>query len=379
MARGPDGTGGGAGFSLRDQLFNVDTLSDLAAEYARLPGFDSDLFLTTALQGLEPLGLMARLDHIADAIQDQLPQDFSAMAECLVAAMPAPLDPSLTDNDFGRFIHAVPGILAVRHGLERPDQALNLLHSATQRFSMEFYIRPFLDRWPDDVLERLADWAEDDNYHVRRLVSEGTRPRLPWGKALRLDPMRAVSLLDQLHADPTRYVTRSVANHLNDLTRKNCAVVVDRVTIWRGAGRQCAKELDWMTRHALRGAIKRGETGALTVLGYDPDADLTAGLHISNPTVVMGDALMFELSLIAPVAANVLVDYRIGFAGGRTKVFKFATLELKAGVPTTINKRHKLKAEASTFKLFPGAHRLIIQVNGIDRAEGSFDVLGQTI
>ncbi len=379
MARGPDGTGGGAGFSLRDQLFNANTLSDLAADYARLPGFDRDLFLTTALQGLEPLGLMARLDHIADAVQDQLPKDFCAMSESLMAAMPPPLDPNLSDKDFGRFIHAVPGILAVRHGLEYPNQALELLHSATQRFSMEFYIRPFLDRWPDDVLKRLAVWAEDDNYHVRRLVSEGTRPRLPWGKALRLDPMRAVFLLDRLHADPTRYVTRSVANHLNDLTRINGAAVLHRLKAWHKTGKQRAKELDWMTRHALRTALKRGDLDALTFLGYDPHVALTADVHITDTTVVIGDALMFEVSLVASTTAHVLVDYRISFAGGRTKVFKLATRQLDAGVPVKLAKRHKLKAGASTFKLCPGTHSLTVQINGVDRAKSRFKVLDQKL
>lgn len=187
MARGPDGTGGGAGFSLSDQLFNARTIGQLAREYAVLPGFDPARFEAEALQGLAGRGLLERLDWLATCIEAQLPQDFPAMAEALEAAMPPKLDPSLQDNDFGQFIHAVPGILAVRHGIEdHRDRALDLIHRATQRFSMEYYIRPFLNRWPDETLERLAVWAEDENYHVRRLVSEGTRPRLPWAANITL-------------------------------------------------------------------------------------------------------------------------------------------------------------------------------------------------
>lgn len=141
MARGPDGAGQAQGVSLKDQLFNADTTADLAAEFAVLPGFDPERFTKQALAGLSSRGLLERLDWLADCIQAQMPTSFPAMAEALEAAMPAPLDSSKTDDDFGRFIHAVPGILAVRHGLEdHRDRALDLLEAATQRFSMEFYI-----------------------------------------------------------------------------------------------------------------------------------------------------------------------------------------------------------------------------------------------
>ena len=128
---------------------------------------------------------MARLDWMADCIEGHLADDFVTMADQLEAMMPAPLDPSLKDDDFGHFIHAVPGILDVRHGLEaHRERALDLLYEATKRFSMEFYIRAFLNRWPEETLARLKVLSGDENYHVRRLVSEGTRPKLPWAKAV---------------------------------------------------------------------------------------------------------------------------------------------------------------------------------------------------
>ena len=186
------------GFSLKDQLFNKDTIADLAAEFAAgLPGFDATGFHASVMSGLAKRELLERLEWIADCLEPHLAQDFPTMADQLDAAMPARLDPGKADDDFGRFIHAVPGVLAARHGLEAHcDRALDLLHTATQRFSMEFYIRPFLDRWPEAVLARLQLWAKDDNYHVRRLVSEGTRPSLPWAKKITLDPLLALNLLD---------------------------------------------------------------------------------------------------------------------------------------------------------------------------------------
>ncbi len=376
MARGPDGAGQSQGFSLKDQLFNADTIGDLAAEYAVLPGFDPDRFLTEALAGLSSRGLLERLDWLADCIEAQLPSRFPHMAEALEAAMPAPLDPTKTDDDFGRFIHAVPGILAVRHGLENHrDRALDLLEAATQRFSMEFYIRPFLNRWPEDTLARLDRWVEHDNYHVRRLVSEGTRPRLPWAANIDLNPLVPLRFLDALHADPTRYVTRSVANHMNDLTRNAPDRVVHHLKAWRDTGAQSPKELDWITRHALRTAVKRGETGALALLGYHQDRDVSVSLSLTPNPVAIGEALQIEITLRAEEPLPVMVDYRIRFhrPNGRVgeKVFKLKTAQLKPGVPVTLRKTHPLKGGASTFTLHPGPHQITVQVNGQDRAEAS--------
>lgn len=131
-------------FSLADHLFNAETLGRLASEYgAALPGFDADGFLHDALAGLPSRALLERLDWMADCLQVRLADDFPTLADQLEAAMPPPLDPTLRDDDFGHFIHALPGILAVRHGLEHHrDRALDLLHAATRRFSMEFFLYP---------------------------------------------------------------------------------------------------------------------------------------------------------------------------------------------------------------------------------------------
>ncbi|MCK0148738.1 hypothetical protein MWU54_01785 [Marivita sp. S6314] len=376
MARGPDGKGQAQGFSLRDELFNADTIGDLAAEFSVLPGFDPGRFLREAVGGLAERGLMERLDWLADCLEHQLPRAFPAMAEALEAAMPPVLSPDKSDNDFGRFIHAVPGILAVRHGLEHHrDRALDLLEAATQRFSMEYYIRPFLNRWPDETLKRLDVWVSHDHYHVRRLVSEGTRPRLPWAANIDLDPRVPLRFLDALHADPTRFVTRSVANHMNDLSRPLPDVVVAHLRTWAEQGRQTPKELAWMTRHALRTAVKRGEAGALDLLGYAQDKPMSVELTLSPDPVRIGDVLQVSVTLRAEEDLPVLVDYRIRFhrPGGRSgeKVFKLKSATLTAGHALTVTKAHRLKAGASTFTLHPGPHDIVVQVNGQDRAAGT--------
>ncbi|MGX9353802.1 hypothetical protein ACS3SW_01175 [Roseobacteraceae bacterium S113] len=381
MARGPDGQGGGAGFSLADQLFNADSLGDLAREYDRLTAFDGARFHADALAGMAERGLLERLEHIADCIEAQLSPDFAEMADQLETAMPPQLDPSRRDDDFGRFIHAVPGILAVRHGLEaHRERALDLLHKATRRFSMEFYIRPFLNRWPEETLARLRRWAKDDNYHVRRLVSEGMRPKLPWAKAISLDPLTPLAFLDTLHADKTRFVTRSVANHLNDIWKIEPQAVYDILAKWHKDQRQEAKELAWMTRHALRSAVKAGAPEALALLGYRGEPSLTlTRFDIAQSSLSVGMPLEFEADIKADCDLPVIVDYIVHFvkSDGRTapKTFKLKQAQIKAGAPLTVTKTHKLKWDATTFRLYPGTHRLQMQVNGQVLGDLTFELV----
>ncbi|UWR23709.1 DNA alkylation repair protein [Sulfitobacter sp. S190] len=369
-------------FSLKDHLFNPQTVAQLAEDFARgVPGFDGDAFTAKALGGFDGRELLERLDWLADCAQAQLAGDFPTMADQLEAALPPPLDPTLRDDDFGQFIHAVPGILAVRHGLEHHrDRALDLLYAATQRFSMEFYIRPFLNRWPAETLARLHEWAQDDNYHVRRLVSEGTRPRLPWAKSVRLNPDQTLPLLTRLHGDPTRYVTRSVANHLNDIAKTDPDRVLGTLDDWQAREVQAKAELDWMRRHALRTLIKQGHPGAMAALGYRQDVPLSARITPATGQVAIGDVLPFTVTLAADVSLPVLVDYRIGFArpGAKTaqKVFKLKTARISAGTPLELTKKHRFKGDATTFTLHPGVHTITVQVNGLDVCETQVTLTG---
>lgn len=367
-------------FSLKDQLFNADTVGALAAEYAAaLPGFDAAGFARAALGRFEGLGLLERMDWMADCLEMQLPSGFPAMADALEAAMPPQLDPALSDNDFGRFVHALPGILAVRHGLEHHrERALDLLHAATRRFSMELYIRPFLNRWPEETLARLAVWAEDPNYHVRRLVSEGTRPKLPWAKAVSIAPEQSLPLLDRLHGDPTRYVTRSVANHLNDIAKTEPARVVQTLETWRNSGRQIGKEMDWMTRHALRTLVKDGHPGALRLLGYDPDAEVALEAFGLPDRARIGDRLQIGIALRAATRTPVIVDYvfwrRRANGEQAPKVHKLKQAVLKPGEVLRLEKAHHLKGDATTYTLFAGPQRIGVQVNGRVLAEKTFEL-----
>ncbi|MFV1528989.1 MULTISPECIES: hypothetical protein [unclassified Phaeobacter] len=369
-----------SGFSLKDQLFNLEKTRYLAGLFAAAdPGFEADRFVSEVMTDLPDLELKQRIALIADVLARHLPEDLEAAAPVLRRALPPPLDPSLSDDDFGDFIFAPLGEFVVLRGLDQaPELSLQLLRDITQRFSMEWAIRPFLTRWTDLTLAEMQHWATSDNYHVRRLVSEGTRPRLPWGQSVPLTLAQPLPLLDQLHADPTRYVTRSVANHLNDISKKEPELVLDRLRSWQAADQQRPEELAWITAHALRGLVKEGHTGAMQMLGYDPEAAVKATLALAKEPVHIGGALQFDCHLDGAPGAPVLVDYRLHFQrpGGKVsaKVFKLKQTAISEG-GTRLSKRHPLKAGASTFTLVPGPHRLELLVNGRVRDDLTFDLL----
>ncbi|CUJ88313.1 DNA alkylation repair enzyme [Ruegeria denitrificans] len=367
------------GFSLKDQLFNVEKIRYLTGLFtAADPSFDGEAFEAQVMSRLLDLELKERMAWIAECLQQAVPGELPAIAPILLRALPLPLDPTKTDDDFGDFIFAPLGDWVVAVGSDHPDLALDVLEELTQRFSMEWAIRPFLNQYPDQVLARMEHWCGHDSYHVRRLVSEGTRPRLPWGQAVGLELTDPLPLLDRLHNDPTRYVTRSVANHLNDITKKEPELVLDRLQAWSRSGKQDQGELSWMISHTLRGLVKAGHPDAMKMLGFDPDAEVTASVQVTQLARI-GGALEFDVSLNGTGDQPVLVDYIIHFQrpGGKTsaKVHKLKQTALRNGA-LSLTKKHKLKGNATTFKLVPGVHQLDIQVNGRVRTSVDFDLLG---
>ena len=365
-------------FSLKDDLFNARTVARLGQHFEDAGVFAAAPFVADVMARMPPLELKARISMIADVLTRFLPGDFPAAAEAIRRALPPPLDPTLGDNDFGHFIYAPLGVYVENRGLHgHLDRSLDLLEEITQRFSMEYSIRAFLNHHQAATLERMQDWTRHDHYHVRRLVSEGTRPRLPWGQNVRLTPADTLPLLGRLHADPTRFVTRSVANHLNDITKSDPDTVIARLAAWQKAGQQQAAELDWMRRHALRGLIKAGHDGAMLHLGYRPDVAVDVSqFSITPDTLARGETAEISVTLTTRQDAPMIIDYIVDFvkSNGKTapKVFKLKMLEAKADKPVTLRKTHRFKDDATTFTLHPGAHHLHLQVNGRIVADAPF-------
>ncbi|PIB24341.1 hypothetical protein BFP76_03750 [Amylibacter kogurei] len=369
-------------FSLKDELFNLDRVTYLAELFhAADSGFDRDGFVAAVMERMLDLELMARIGWIAQCLTQFLPDDFANAADRIEAALPPELDPSKSDDDFGSFIFAPLSEYVVMHGLndQHFERSMALLHAITRRFSVEFAMRHFLIKYPERVLTIFDQWARDDNYHVRRLVSESTRPVLPWGKKVSLDVAQTLPLLDILYADRTRFVTRSVANHLNDVAKNNPALVVNRLRDWRDQGVQDSKEMAWMCKHALRTLIKQGDMNALSLLGYRAKPAVEVLSFEAPAQVKMDDYLELSSQIKAFEDEPLIVDFIIEFVKSngerKPKVFKLKQFEMKAGEVAELHKRHRLVANATTFKLFAGLHRVHLQVNGRVMASADFELI----
>lgn len=367
-------------FSLKDHLFNVDRVSYLGGLLkGGIPGFDREGFESEVVSRLPDLELKQRIDMIAEVLDAHVDDDFEVAADQILASLPPPLDPTLTDDDFGDFIFIPLGKYVEDNGGDHYETSMELLREITMRVSMEGPIRRFIDDRLEATLELFAVWAHDENYHVRRLVSESTRPRLPWARRIHLDVEAPLPLLDVLHADPTRYVTRSVANHLNDIAKEQPGIVVETLRRWHDLGMQDPAELEWMTRHALRTLIKGGDPAALAVLGYDDEPDVVTDLSVLTPTVRPRQGFEFTVSITANSEQRLLVDYLIDFATARgttrSKVFKLREVSMSAGETTTLRKRHPLRADATTYRLYPGTHGLRVVANGREIARDQFEVV----
>ncbi len=360
------------GFSLKDHLFNRQRVEYLASLFSAAdPSFDTAGFVADTLQGFKALELKQRIAKIASTLEQYLDQDFRKAAKQIVAALPSPLDPTRSDDDFGDFIFAPLGEYVVRCGSQPAHLQLSLqtLKQLTMRFSMEDAIRFFIKSHPEQTLAQLNKWANDKNYHVRRLVSEGTRPLLPWSGRISLATEISLGLLDTLHADPTRYVTRSVANHLNDIAKSDPELVLSALQRWQGLGKQRDEELQWMTRHALRTLVKQGDSRALQLLGFHPRPAIDVSqFALTRQEIRPGEAIEFSFDLTARRRESLVIDYVIDFvkANGKyaPKVFKIKQVEIAASQQLHIRKRHPFRANATTFSLYPGTHHLTLQING---------------
>lgn len=363
-----------SGSSLKDALFNKGSVTWLADLFAIVDSnFDRNTFIQEVIGKFPKLELKARIQWIAEVLEGYLPSDPREAMQLITHALPPLLDPTQTDDDFGSFILAPLGEYVVRNGLTKKylKQSLATLREITMRFSMEDSMRSFLNTFPEETLAAYDLWVNDKNYHVRRLVSESTRPLLPWSRRLSLDHQVSLRYLDLLFSDRTRYVTRSVANHLNDISKKDPELVVKTLAGWKQQGSQDSKEMDWITRHSLRTIIKKGHVGALASQGYldislihviDFALDLPAG------KLKRGETLKLRAEIVSSTDCQVMLDYGIEFmkANGKQKlkIFKWKKVGLRAGEKVLLIKNHLFKTEATTFKTYAGEHRVMLQVNG---------------
>ena len=343
------------------------------------PSFADAAFVRAATGGLDVLELKARVGHVVEALRRYLPDDGVEAIDVLARAGELWDRPDSSDplDSFA----AWPVIDAVGEiGLEHFDVSMEALRRLTPLFSSEFAIRGLVKRYETRALKRLARWTTDPDPHVRRLVSEGTRPRLPWGRRLerfQADPRPILGLLEALKDDSAEYVRRSVGNSLNDIAKDNPDIVVDVCQRW--ATNASAERL-WIIRHATRTLVKEGHPQALKILGFDPHAKiLVKSFSLSPRTLTLGEdlTLSFEIRSTSDRPQSLVIDFvvhHVKQSGNRTsKVFKLKSLELSPRKTVSISKKHRLRV-ITTRRYYSGRHPVELLVNGKSRGLAEFDL-----
>ena len=345
------------------------TIADAGA--AASPRFDRGAFLAAATDGLDALSIMERVRHIADALRPALPSDYDAALG--VSTVMAP-----------RLSHGFQAVAVTeyvaRYGLDDFDRSMEALAALTRFGTAEFAIRPFLALDADRALATMAEWTSSHDEHVRRLASEGARPRLPWAArvpALKADPTRAAPILEALKADSAIYVRKSVANHLNDIAKDQPDWLLDRLADWP----QHDPHTAWIIRHALRTLIKQGEPRALALIGVGHGAAVTIGKFVVEPAVVrLGERIAISVDIASTAAENqpLVVDYRVHYArgGGKTaaKVFKWKSFDLAAGESAALRISQVIR-DFSTRRHHTGQHGVELIVNGETMGASGFELL----
>lgn len=339
---------------------------------------DADLTdLSEAASKLGPLTLSARASVLGDALVAGLPGDYGSFATAIRelnhrggvtgwAVWPvtsAVTQKALDDANTAAF-----------------DDGLELLAELTGLLTSEFAIRGFLRHDLDRSLAAITQWTDSPDEYVRRLASEGTRLYLPWAvriPELRERPGVTVPILDRLYLDPSEYVRRSVANHLNDLSRDEPLIVVDTAQRWLANPDENTPRL---VRHALRTLIKKGHPGAMELLGFGPVSLAVDGPALDRHEVPFGEAVTFTASIrnIGDDAARLSVDYIVHHVkanGSLTgKTFKLTTRALEPGEVMTVERTHSFRA-ITTRRYYPGTHAIELQLNGIPSGRVDFELL----
>lgn len=343
------------------EMFNEAYYQKLVKMVASVyPALNKKSIYGQLTDGITGRSLNERLRHTAYILQQHLPARFEAAIGILDQVIPR-MDRGYTALVFPEFV--------ARFGLDHTEYSMEVLKRYTIYGSSEFAIREFLKKDFEKSLSIMLTWLDDPNPHVRRLVSEGSRPRLPWSfklDAVVLDPGLTKPVLNALRADPELYVKKSVANHLNDIAKEHPEYMLGLVRQWDLNNVHTA----WIVRHASRSLVKQGHQAALRLLNVKSRIDLAIlKFRINSTRINLGQTLQFEFYLKSKSKKEqkLIVDYILHYrkkAGGLSpKVFKLKEIVLLAGSEVFISKSQRI-IDFTTRKHYPGRHKLSIQVNG---------------
>ena len=356
---------------LKDTYYPPVYYKTLAGQLKKVyPALDENTFYKQATVGLKKLELKERIIRTAEVCRACLPSDYKKATRVLYDYAE-----SLEEGAFSCIFMSE---FVARYGRNDYLFSMQALKDFTRFSSSEFAVRVFLQNDFNRTLKIMREWSEDDNYHVRRLASEGTRPRLPWAThipALLENPKHAAPILRRLKADSEKYVQKSVANHLNDISKDHPEWMLNLVSKW---GRK-NKNTAWIIKHAARGLIKQGDATALSLFGVNNKAKISlTNFRIARKQLKLGEHLPFSFNVQSANKEKLMIDYKVYFVKKsgecKPKVFKIKETELMPGKKLEVHKTHLFK-DFTTRKHYAGMHALEIIINGKELAKKQFSLI----
>lgn len=333
-----------------------------------------DFFDSIQNSGWDQLELKQRMRQIAKTTREILPGNYPEQLKILVKITE---DKILHPDGHMNFVYMYIPDFVEQFGQEHVQISLKAMEKITCFTSCEFAIRPYILKYPDKLIPQMIKWSKHKHPMVRRLASEGCRPRLPWAMALpflKKDPGAILPVLENLKSDPSETVRRSVANNLNDIAKDHPEVLVKITKQWFGK----TDETDRLLKHACRTLLKKAHPEILRVFSLDENIDIKVkNLKLKSDHVKIGDTLEFDFELFPGklTDAKVRIEYIIRYAksGGKysDKIFQAGELKGIQEKKLLLRRKQSLK-DMTTRKHYPGAHRLSIRINGKEKAATFF-------
>ena len=350
-------------------LYNKRLITNLGNEISKHhKTFDQKAFARSVFdKDWKQKELKQRMRHIADCLNLHLPGNYKKAINIL-----KPVSAQFNGFEYMFFQDYVEC-----YGLNDFETSIPALEHFTKFSSSEFAVRAFILQDEKRMMKQMLDWARSDNHHVRRLATEGCRPRLPWAIALppfKKNPQPVLKILKVLMKDNSEYVRRSVANNLNDISRDNPETVLQWAEQWL----KYSKKTEWIIKHACRSLLKQGDTRALSLFGFTDVSHIKLDIFKVQSMVNFGEKLHFSFSLKSQNTrlGRCRIEFAIDFmkANGKQnrKVFKISEGEYTEK-EKQVSKYFSFR-EISTRKYYAGEHRLTIIVNGIDQSTKSFEL-----
>lgn len=348
--------------------------------------FDEHLFLSQVMDDeWENKEFSQRGIHLSGVMKSILPTDYnSAIAkilELISHIRETGYWKSVEETQFGLSLEY--GILAgfvERYGLDDYETSVKAIEEITQFTSCEFTVRPFIIKYPQQMMKQMLIWSEHEHWAVRRLASEGCRPRLPWSMALpnlKKDPLPILPILENLKDDTFEIIRKSVANNLNDIAKDNPHIVINLARKWQGK----SKDIDWVIKHGCRTLLKQGNAEVLEIFGLNTVKNISIqDFQILTPQVNIGESLEFSFNLVNSnnEKAKIRLEYGLYYqkANGTLsrKVCKISEKEYAGNSITPITRKQSFRV-VTTRVFHLGLHQVSAIINGKEFERCDFELV----